>query len=67
MSQKTEIINLIKSNDEVFKNAFLERKASDEDIKNAEDTLGFKIPESYVWYLKEIDMVVSFLNSWVWG
>lgn len=37
----------------IFEGAFVERKASNEDIEHAEELLGFNLPESYNWYLRE--------------
>ena len=54
MEKRDKIIELITSNKKVFDGAFLERKATDEEIENAEKELGFSIPDSYKWFLKEI-------------
>ncbi|MDO5155917.1 MAG: SMI1/KNR4 family protein [Eubacteriales bacterium] len=54
MDEREQIIELIQTNEEVFEDAFLEKKATDEEITQAEEVLGFEIPESYVWFLKEI-------------
>lgn len=49
---KNKIIELIESNEEVFEGAFLMRFPTDEELVDAEKTLGFEIPEEYVWFLK---------------
>lgn len=54
MSAEEEILQLLKSHDEIFADAFLDRKATDDEIKVAEQRLGFTIPKEYVWFLKEI-------------
>lgn len=43
----------IEANAEIFEDAFFMTKPSDKDIQKSEQELGFKIPESYRWFLKE--------------
>lgn len=43
----------IEANAEIFEDAFFMTKPSDKDIQKSEQELGFKIPESYIWFLKE--------------
>lgn len=50
---REQIKSIIEANAEVFDDAFLMTNPSDEDIKKAEQELGFKIPESYIWFLKQ--------------
>lgn len=50
---REQIKALIETNEEVFDDAFLMTNPSDENIKRAEQELGFKIPESYIWFLKQ--------------
>ena len=50
--RKIVIYDLISSNAEIFDHAFLMRFPTDEEISEAEKTLGMKIPEEYVWFLK---------------
>lgn len=45
---KNKIIELIESNEEVFEGAFLMRFPTDEELVDAEKTLGFEIPKEYV-------------------
>lgn len=49
---KNKIIELIESNEEVFEDAFLMRFPTEEELMEAENALGIKIPEEYVWFLK---------------
>ncbi len=49
---KNKIIEMIKNNEKVFKDAFLMRLPTDEELADAENVLGFQIPEEYVWFLK---------------
>lgn len=51
--KQVKIKTLIEDNAKVFEDAFLLTKPSDEDIKKAEQELRFKIPESYIWFLKQ--------------
>lgn len=51
--KQERIKTLIEDNMGVFEGAFLRTKPSDEDIKKAEQELGFEIPESYIWFLKQ--------------
>ena len=41
MWSREDIISMISSHSEVFQNAFVSRKATETDIKVAEDKLGF--------------------------
>ncbi|MBR6149138.1 MAG: SMI1/KNR4 family protein [Lachnospiraceae bacterium] len=43
---------MINANKNIFSDAFLDRKATDEEILQAEERLGIKIPEDYKWFLK---------------
>lgn len=54
MDKKEQILDILNSNEEIFDGAFLDRKAADEEIAKTEQELGFKIPDSYIWFLKEI-------------
>ncbi len=49
---KNKIIEMIKNNEKVFKDAFLMRLPTDEELADAENVLGLQIPEEYVWFLK---------------
>lgn len=51
--KRKKIKTLIEDHAEVFVGAFLMTKPSAEAIKNAEQELGFEIPESYIWFLKQ--------------
>lgn len=51
--KQEQIKTLIEDNTGVFESAFLMTEPSDEDIKKAEQELGFEIPESYIWFLKQ--------------
>ena len=53
MWEKEEIVEMIERNKTLFENAFVDRKATDNEISKAEEILGFTIPEEYRWYLKE--------------
>lgn len=50
--RKIVINDLISSHAEIFEQAFLMRFPTDEEISEAEKTLGMKIPAEYVWFLK---------------
>lgn len=52
-TKREQIKTLIEANVEVFEDAFFMTKPSDQDIKKAEQELGFAIPESYLWFLKQ--------------
>ena len=51
--KRAQIKTLIEDNMKVFEGAFFMTKPSEEDIKKAEQELGFEIPESYLWFLKQ--------------
>lgn len=51
--KRKQIETLIKDHAEVFQGVFLMKGPSSEDIKKAEQELGFSIPESYIWFLKQ--------------
>lgn len=51
--EQIELESLIRQNHAVFADAFPGRRATDEEILRAEQQLGVKIPEPYVWFLKE--------------
>lgn len=53
--KQKEIINLINENEEIFEGSFLKRSPTEEEIKKAEMSLGFQIPDSYLWFLNEFD------------
>jgi hypothetical protein len=50
---KARIISLIENNPEMIEDDFFDNSASDEEIAEAEEALGVKFPEAYVWFLKE--------------
>ena len=52
-TKREQIETLIRTHGEVFQDAFLITNPSDEDIKRAEQELGFEIPENYLWFLKK--------------
>lgn len=52
-TKREQIETLIRAHGEVFQDAFLLTNPSDEDIKRAEQELGFEIPENYLWFLKK--------------
>lgn len=52
-TKQEQIKALIEDNRGVFEGAFLMTTPFDEDIKKAERELGFEIPESYKWFLKQ--------------
>lgn len=47
------VVSKINENEEVFEDAFLFTDVSDEDIKSAEDRLGFEIIQDYKKFLKK--------------
>lgn len=51
--KQIKILNLISDNQEVFEDAFLMKIPTNEEIKKAEVSLGFNIPDSYLWFLKQ--------------
>lgn len=51
--KREQIQTIIKDNAEVFENVFLMRNPSTEEIEQAEQELQFKIPENYLWFLKQ--------------
>lgn len=51
--KQEQMKTLIEDHMGAFEGAFLMTKPSDEDIKKAEQELGFEIPESYIWFLKQ--------------
>lgn len=52
-NEQIEIEDIVRKNHTIFANAFLGKRATDEDIQRAEQQLGLQIPESYSWFLKE--------------
>lgn len=53
MDMRERIQEIILLNKEIFENAFLNIKTTDDEILQTEQILGFKIPDSYIWFLKE--------------
>lgn len=51
--KREQIEALMKDNEKVFQDAFLLVRPSNEEIKKAEQVLGFEIPESYLWFLNQ--------------
>lgn len=51
-TKREQIKILVENNKEIFEGAFLMNVPCDEDINAAKQALGFKIPESYLWFLK---------------
>ena len=51
--KREQIETLMKDNEKVFQDAFLLERPSNEEIKKAEQVLGFEIPESYLWFLNQ--------------
>lgn len=51
--KREQIETLMKDNEKVFQDAFLLVRPSNEEIKKAEQVLGFEIPESYLWFLNQ--------------
>ena len=49
---KDKIVEMIENNKEVFECAFIGRFPTDKELNDAENLLGVKIPEEYVWFLK---------------
>lgn len=65
---KEKILELINSNEEIFgDDAFLKRFPTDEELQKAENDLGFKIPEEYVWYLKTFGHSLCFFEFLGYG
>ena len=50
---KKKIKEMIQQNQHIFSRAFCGKKVTDEEISQAEQELGLKIPESFTWFLKE--------------
>ena len=61
-TMRAQIKALIDANAAVFEGAFSMIPPSDEEIKKAEQLLGFEIPESYIWFLKEYGYGVFFFE-----
>lgn len=51
--EQKDLENIIQQNRAIFANAFLGKRATDKEILQAEQQLGVKIPEPFVWFLKE--------------
>jgi hypothetical protein len=60
---KARIASLIEDNPEIIEDDFLDNSASDEEIAEAESTLGVKFPKAYIWYLKKGKNAYALIDS----